>query len=92
MKELTEALKFIQNKLQGHDRVIITPEGFEIQLVSPENRESVESNHLDAEEISFVINSLQTEEESQQWMENYYPYGAITEGDKKLLNKIKEKE
>lgn len=71
--QLKEALKFIQNKLLGHDRVIITPEGFEIQLVSPENRESVESDHLDAEEISFVINSLQTKEEHEQWMENYNP-------------------
>tara|TARA_R110002110_G_scaffold155134_2_gene349263 strand:- start:231 stop:461 length:231 start_codon:yes stop_codon:yes gene_type:complete len=73
MKELEEALKFIQNKLQGHDRMIITAEGSKFDLVSPEHRDKVEAPILDAEDATFILNALQTEEEYQEWMENYNP-------------------
>ena len=70
---IIEALKFIQSKLQGHDRMVITAEGSKFDLVSPEHRERVEAPILDAEDATFILNALQTEEEYQKWLENYNP-------------------
>ena len=71
---IIEALKFIQSKLTGeHDRMIITAEGSKFDLVSPEHREKVQAPTLDAEDATFILNALQTEEEYHEWLKNYNP-------------------
>ena len=70
---IIEALKFIQSKLQGHDRMVITAEGSKFDFVSPEHRDKVEAPILNAEDATFILNALQTEEEYQKWLENYNP-------------------
>ena len=70
---IIEALKFIQSKLQGHDRMVITAEGSKFDLVSPEHRDKVEAPVLDAEDATFILISLQTEEEYNEWLKNYNP-------------------
>ena len=74
MKELKEAIEFIQSKLTGeHDRMIITAEGSKFDLVSPEHREKVQAPTLDAVDATFILLALQTEEEYHKWLENYNP-------------------
>ena len=70
---IIEALKFIQCKLHAHDRMVITAEGSKFDLVSPEHRDKVEAPVLDAEDATFILNSLQTEEEYNEWLKNYNP-------------------
>jgi len=54
MKELHVALKFIQNKLRGDEKIVITKEGFDIQLIQSKN----EMPPMDAENAKDVINGL----------------------------------
>ena len=54
MKELHVALKFIQNKLGEHEKVVITKEGFDIQLIKSKN----DLPPMQAEDAGDVINGL----------------------------------
>ena len=54
MKELHVALKFIQNKLGEDEKVVITKEGFDIQLIKSKN----DLPPMGAEDAGDVINGL----------------------------------
>tara|TARA_Y100001938_G_scaffold148516_1_gene232420 strand:+ start:94 stop:366 length:273 start_codon:yes stop_codon:yes gene_type:complete len=54
MKELHVALKFIQNKLRGDEKIVITKEGFDIQLIQSKN----DLPPMQAEDAGNIINGL----------------------------------
>jgi|TARA_B110000495_G_C22570110_1_gene343315 hypothetical protein len=54
MRDLHVALKFIQNKLNKDEQIIITKEGFDIMLVESKNI----LEPMDAENTEDVINGL----------------------------------
>lgn len=54
MKDLHIALKYIQGKLRGDEKIIITKEGFEIKLIKSNN----EIPPMDAENARDVIEGL----------------------------------